>query len=258
MIRSARAIALISLIASALLDTALVSSATAGDSPGDWRLPADYRSEARMPMHLVHPRNDESAQWVIGKNAHPGVRWESPVVVQGGAWPFRYEIIDNGGAEGLSIGSALQRVRENGFIVHRWTDNYGRLWWNDPQAGQYEILLRVTDQELNTIDVPISLTVGTDGWVFVDADTGSDANDGSVDAPFQSIQRIHDGGAQFDEHRVYLAGTVPMDGNIENGNLRIACGGGNATTTPAVWVGRSMRSCTMWTTWTRTTTSTPT
>ncbi|WP_376691426.1 hypothetical protein [Wenzhouxiangella sp. EGI_FJ10409] len=237
MIRTLVSISLFSIAFSAMLGTPLITSSAAGEMPGDWRLPGDYRAEARMPMHLVHPRNAESAEWAIGKNAHPGVRWEIPVVVQGGAWPFRYEIIDNGGAEGLAIGGELERVRDDGFILHRVTDDYGRVWWNDPQAGQYEILLRVTDQALNTIDVPISLTVGTDGWVFVDADTGDDANDGSVDAPFRTVQRIHDGGAQFEDHRVYLAGTVGMDGNRTNGNLRIAAGSGDDTPAPAVWVG---------------------
>lgn len=228
---------LLATLGTLLAAAALAPGAFSGTMPDDWLLPADHHVPAKMPMHVVHPRNAESADWAIGKNAHPGVRWEIPVVVQGGAWPFRYEIIDNGGADGLSIGSELERVRENGFIVHRMTDDYGRLWWNEPQTGQYEILLRVTDQELDTVDVPISLTVGTAGWVFVDADNGSDTNDGSVEAPFQSIQRVHEAGAQFDEHRVYLAGTVPMDGNTESGNLRIACGGGNATPTPAVWLG---------------------
>lgn len=237
MIRSIGVIALFSLFFSFFLQTPLLSSAWAGDSIADWRLPADYRSAARMPMHLVHPRNADSADWSMGKNAHPGVRWEIPIVIQGGAWPFRHEIIDDGGANGLTIGGELERVRDDGFVVHRITDQYGRLRWDNPQAGQYEVLLRVTDQELNTIDVPISLTVGTEGWIFVDADSGDDANDGSVTAPFETIQRIHDGGSQFDDHRVYLAGTVAMDGNRPNGNLRIAAGSGDDMPAPAVWLG---------------------
>ncbi|NBD95954.1 MAG: hypothetical protein GVY11_05705 [Gammaproteobacteria bacterium] len=213
------------------------AAATAGEMPGDWLLPADNRATAKMPMHVIHPRDADAPGWAMAKNAHPGVRWEIPIVIQGGAWPFRYEIVDNGGAEGLAVGGELERVRDDGFIVHRTTDEYGRLWWNDPQPGSYDILLRVTDQELNSLDIPVSLTVGTDGWIFVDADSGSDGNDGSIDAPFESVQRIHDGGSAFDDHRVYLAGTVAMDGNRPSGNLRIADGSGEDTPAPAVWVG---------------------
>lgn len=237
MIRSAGAIALSSLSIAFILLMLLPSPASAGEDLADWRLPAGYRSAARMPMHLVHPRDAESADWAIGKNAHPGVRWEIPIVVQGGAWPFRYEIVDDGGANGLTIGGELARERDKGFIVHRVTDEYGRLWWDDPQTGQYDILLRVTDQDLDTVDVPISLTVGTEGWLFVDGDNGNDSNDGSVAAPIRTIQRIHDGGEQFDDHRVYLAGTVAMDGNRSNGNLRIAAGSGDDMPAPAVWLG---------------------
>src|SRR5690625_5004883 len=135
----------------------------------------------------------------------------------------------------MEIGGELERVLDDGFIVHNVTEEYGTLWWDDPNTGEYEILVRVHDQDTNTVDVPITLTVGTDGWVFVDADSGDDSSgDGSQNAPFQTIQAIHDAGSDFANHRVYLSGVVPMDGNHNNGNLTI-----NPTfpNTPAVWVG---------------------
>ncbi len=211
----------------------------AGPAPGTWQLPEGYFTPAHMPMHLVHPRNDEAATWAYAKNAHPGIRWEIPIVIQGGAWPFRYEIVDNGGADGLAVGSELERSREDGFIVHRVTDAYGLLWWDTPEAGAYEILVRVVDQEGATIDVPISLQVGTAGWVFVDADRGDDANDGTADAPFATLSRLYGATrSEFAEHRVYLAGVVPMDGNRDSGNLRVAqAPGGDPDLAPRVWVG---------------------
>lgn len=213
--------------------------ALAGNDPGSWQLPVQNRIAAKMPMVLVHPR-PEASSWSYSRNAHPGLRWEIPIVIQGGSWPFRHEIVDDGGAAGLQIGAELQRSAQNGFIVHSAGDDYGLLWWDTPVAGNYSILLRVHDQEGSSIDVPVSLTVGSAGWVFVDADNGSDSSgNGSINSPFRSIQRIHDGGMAFADHRVVLAGVVPMDGNSD-GNLGI-----NRNTqpqTPVVWVGWPGRS----------------
>lgn len=200
--------------------------------PGSWRLPEGYYVPAKMEMTLVHPR-PEAAEWAYSKNAHPGVRWEIPIVVQGGAWPFQYAIVDDGGAEGLQIGGELMREDVEGFIVHRVSPEYGVLWWDDPQEGDYDITLRVSDQDGSTLDIEVSLRVGEDGWLFVDGSSGSPEGDGSLEAPFASVDQIHALGEAAAGHRVYVGGVVPMDGNRENGNLRIA----EDTPTPAVWVG---------------------
>ncbi len=208
----------------------------AGDpnpGPGSWKLPEGYFLPAKMPLALVFPRDADAPSWAYAKNAHPGVRWEIPIVVQGGAWPFQYEIVEDGGASGLSIGGELERSMEDGWVMHRVTEEYGVLAWDAPEAGTYAIAVRVNDQDGNSIDVPITLTVGTDGWVFVDPSVGDDANDGTLAAPFATLERVHDGGAEFADHRVYLSGLVPMDGNRDNGNLRVA----NDTDAPPVWVG---------------------
>ncbi|MBX3726347.1 MAG: hypothetical protein KF823_10580 [Xanthomonadales bacterium] len=211
--------------------------AVAGNAVADWLLPADHFIPAKMPMTVVHPRNAHAPGWSYARNAHPGIRWEIPIVIQGGAWPFRYELVDNGGASGLAIGGELARRIDHGYVVHERTSDYGRLWWQDPIAGNYSILVRVHDQGGTHIDVPLSLAVGTAGWVFVDANDGSDeAGDGSVAAPFRTIRRIHDAGAAFADHRVYLSGVVPMDGNHPSGDLAI--NRGDFQHTPAVWVGK--------------------
>ncbi len=215
--------------------------ADSGPAPGTWQLPAGHFTPARMPMTLVHPRDASTPSWVYAKNAHPGVHWEIPIVVQGGAWPFRYTIVNDGGATGLTIGGELVRTDDAGFVVHRVTPDYGVLSWANPLAGNYTIVLRVDDQDGNTMNVPVSLTVGTAGWVFIDADAGDDTvGDGSIGAPFETLVGMHDRddtSTLFANHRVYLAGTVPMDGNRPNGNLRIDPGN-----TPSVWLGLPGRS----------------
>ncbi len=210
--------------------------AAAGTDPGSWQLPAGHYVTAKMPMTLVHPR-PEAAAWAYSRNAHPGIRWEIPIVVQGGAWPFRFTLDDNGGADGLAIGSELARRLADGFIVHERTPDYGLLHWDNPQPGDYPIHLHVDDQDGQRLDLQITLKVGTEGWVFVDADNGDDLNgSGTVDSPFRTIQRIHDGGTAFTDHRVYLSGVVPMDGNHSGGDLAI--NRGDFRHTPAVWVGK--------------------
>lgn len=197
---------------------------------------------AQRRLSLERPERERCSLVLLSaysKNAHPGIRWEIPIVIQGGAWPFLYEITDDGGATGLRIGGELARSEEGEMILHRVTEDYGVLSWDDPQLGTYGMMLRVTDQEGATIDVPISLTVGTDGWVFVDADAGNDANDGSQMSPFATLDALY--GAErspYAEHRVYLAGLVQMHGNRPNGNLRIAAAPSTeADLAPRIWVG---------------------
>jgi hypothetical protein len=220
-------------------DGAESSTGTGGEEqPGAWELPDGYYVPAKMPMTIVHPRDDESPSWAYGKNAHPGIHWEVPIVVQGGAWPFRYEIVDDGGATGLGVGGELERTLEDGFVVHRVTEDYGVLWWSDPQPGQFDIAVRVTDQDGAQVEVPIALTVGTEGWVFIDAESGDDGNGGTVDAPFASLAPLYGDPSPYAQSRVYLAGLVPMDGNQDNGNLRIAAApASDADLAPRVWVG---------------------
>ncbi len=195
----------------------------AGPAPvGDWRLPEGYYEPAKMPMVLVHPR-PEAPDWSYARNAHPGLRWQIPIVVQGGAWPFHFEILDNGGAEGLSVGSDLARQTDGSFVLYRLTPEYGTLWWDDPKPGSYDLHLRVTDQEGNQLDVAFTLTVGTEGWVFVDAENGSDSQgDGTIDHPFATLAPLYGEPSPFAQYRAVLAGLVPMEGNRPNGNLRIA------------------------------------
>ncbi len=187
----------------------------------EWRLPAGHYMPAKMPMHFVHPRDAESASWAYAKNAHPGVAWEIPIVIQGGAWPFKYDIVDNGGATGLEIGGELKRAKDGKYVRHQVYDKYGVLSWEKPVTGTYAIKVRVTDQDGKNMNVPISLTVGTQGWIFIDAQNGDDAHDGTHDKPFKSFARLHKDkkdAPEFAQHRVYIKGLVRMDGCDERKN----------------------------------------
>lgn len=51
-----------------------------------WKLPEGYYVPARFPMYVVHPRNGEVADRAYSKNAHPGVRWETPIIKRRFHW----------------------------------------------------------------------------------------------------------------------------------------------------------------------------
>lgn len=222
-------------------DTGDAGSSDTGTAPvGSWRLPEGYFTPARMPMELVHPR-PEAPSWAYSRNAYPGIRWEIPLVVQGGAWPFRYQILDAGGADGLVVGGELARSEADGFVHHRLTEDYGVLSWDAPVEGLYPIRLRITDQEGTEVDVDFELRVGTEGWVFVDPATGDDAHDGGRATPLASLRPLYgddETTSPYVHHRVYLSGVVPMMGNRDNGNLRVASDGASAADlAPRIFVG---------------------
>jgi len=204
-----------------------------GDQPtgAPWQLPTANYVVTGMAMNLVFPR-PEAASWSYAKNAYPNVKWNIPIGIQGGAWPFNYEIIDNGGATGLAIGSFLLGVIDGptGKKTYSVPDDYGVLSWDAPQTGSYSITVRVTDQTGATLDVAVSLTVGTSGWVFVDPVNGNDSTgDGSVGSPFASLVPLHNDStatATYANTRVYLrAGTTPLGGmTAESGKYKVLTG----------------------------------
>lgn len=205
------------------------SAGTLSSGGGDWQLSASNYVAAKMPMNLVYPL-PAAASWDYSKNAYPGIKWTLGIGIQGGAWPFKYEIISDGGATGLTIGSELNRSTDvaTGLTLHTLYDGYGQLTWSNPVAGTYNISVRVTDQEGSTVDVAIPLTVGTTGWVFIDPVNGNDTNAGTLAAPLQTPYPLHNGSmthTAFANHRVYLrSGEHEFDGFTPTNNFRIEPG----------------------------------
>jgi hypothetical protein len=203
-----------------------------GDNPSgtapSYQLPTANYVDTGMPMNLVFPR-PEAASWSYAKNAYPNVKWNIPIGIQGGAWPFNYEITDNGGATGLAIGSFLLGVIDGptGKTTYSVPDDYGVLSWDNPVAGSYAITVRVTDQAGATLDVAVSLTVGTSGWLFVDPVGGNDSTgDGTIGSPFASLVPLHNDSnltSTYSNHRVYLRdGVTPLGGmSTSNNNYRV-------------------------------------
>lgn len=140
---------------------------------GDWQLPAGHFETAKMSMVAVYPRPDgEVSSSARHRKAYPGIANRIPVVVQGGAYPFYYELIT--APAGASIG---QQIGSTDYGVFSWTPS-------EDGAAQ-TVTVRVTDQQLNTVDVTWTMTPSTSSFVFLDAAAAS-SGAGSISNPFKT------------------------------------------------------------------------
>ncbi|MBN1673198.1 MAG: hypothetical protein JXR37_19290 [Kiritimatiellae bacterium] len=143
----------------------------------DWKLPADHYVPAKMPPVIVYPRPDtETANWARHRKAYPGLRYEIPIGVQGGAWPFKYELVRN--PSGMAIGQTYG------------DPNYGVVVWDDPAPGTHTVEARITDQDDTVTNVAWEIVVATDGFVFLDAVNGDNANPGTLNQPLKDTSGV--------------------------------------------------------------------
>lgn len=192
-----------------------------------WKLDEGHWVPAKMPMTVVHPRPDRETQtWARHRVAHPEFRYEIPVGVQGGAWPFLYELVD--APDGASVGQIYGQ------------DNYGVVTWEPSAAGNHTFQVRITDQDLQTSTAAWTVTVDAEAFVFVDGDNGDDAAVGTVDDPLQSFSGWYRDDVTDDTFAgkimVFREASVPYviigDAVNANGNCRL-----NSDTKSIVWIG---------------------
>lgn len=141
-------------------------------------LPDGRYMPAKMPLHadrVVLPRPDaETHARAYHRNAHVGLRYELPIVVQGGAWPFVYTLLD--APDGAQLGRQHVDPR------------YGIVTWTPQHDGPFAFRVRITDQDGDSVEVEWSGVTGTDWVRFVDAANGNDATgDGGIGAPWRSL-----------------------------------------------------------------------
>ena len=127
-------------------------------------LPDGYYVSAKMPLNpdrVVLPRPDaETHARAFHRNAHVDMPYVLPVVVQGGAWPFVFELLQ--APAGARIGAA------------HGDGGYGIVEWTPTHPGPFLFRVRVTDQDLASVVVEWSGETGTDWIRFVDSIAGSD------------------------------------------------------------------------------------
>jgi hypothetical protein len=173
----------------------------------DWQLPREQFVAAKMPIRLVHPRPDsETNSWARHRKAYPGIEYRIPVSVQGGAYPFYYEVIQ--GPSGMTVGQQIGAA------------DYGILRWTPPgTSGPQTVEVRVTDQEMNSVTARFTLTATTEGFVFIDPKVASNG-DGTINSPLRDFWLIHgDGDATYKKYAGYIA-------YLRDGTHRVANTGG--------------------------------
>lgn len=137
---------------------------------------------AKMPLtaeRVVLPRPDsETSARAYHRNAHAGVPYELPLVIQGGAWPFVYELL--AGPAGATLG---RNFGDPGYGILRWTP---------VTNGNFSFSVRVTDQDGASVLLNWSGATAP-GWLtFVDAVNGSDSTgNGSIASPWRSLQHAY-------------------------------------------------------------------
>lgn len=191
-------------------------AAVLGPTPELWNgfLAAGQFIPAKMafaPERVVLPRPDgETSTRAFHRNAHVGLPYELPIVVQGGSWPFVYELID--GPAGASLG---RNYGDAGYGILRWT----------PTAnGAFSFTVRVRDQDGGSVQFSWSGVVSSTWARFVDATNGSDSTgNGSLAAPWRSLghaySQVKDGGALCLRAGQYQAPGEAM-------NIAVSGGGG--------------------------------
>ena len=189
---------------------------------GAWQLAGDGVSadshwiKAKMPMHPIFPRPDSETQsHARHRWAHPDFRYEIPIGVQGGAWPFKYEIIN--GPSGATIG---QYYGDPDYGVLKWDPAVG-------DSGTKTFTVRVTDQELNTVDLTWTTTIDANQFVFVDASAASTGS-GTITSPLKTFADWYRGSVDATDatyHNkivVFRSGNYTATGSAANGgNVRL-------------------------------------
>lgn len=129
--------------------------------------------------------------------AYPGIPYVVPVGVFGGLYPFDYELTSN-----TTCGGSI--------------DQDGIITWESPAVGDSGCTMevKVTDDEGSTDRHSWTITVTTDGFIFLDAGA-ADGGDGSIASPLNQISDIwgDDGGlTTYNDYFLYFReGTYGLD-----------------------------------------------
>lgn len=163
---------------------------------------------AKMPMHLVYPRPDtETVAHARHRWAHPQMEYAIPIGVQGGAWPFKYELIS--GPSGAKVGSLYGEA------------NYGSITWTpSASSGTEEFKVRITDQELNTVEASWKVTIDPSMFVFIKSGaTGTKT--GAITSPLATAAEWHKSATDStyaNKIIVFRGGNYNLVGDVANNN----------------------------------------
>lgn len=130
--------------------------AVKADSFSGWVQPPEYQAILTNPMHLVYPRpNGETQTMARHKWAHTDFPYRITVGVQGGRWPFKYELIQ-----------APPGARMGRFF---WEVDYGCIEWQpSTTSGTYQWEVRITDQLGDVVTSTWTTTIDNNAFVIID------------------------------------------------------------------------------------------
>jgi len=103
--------------------------------------------------------------------AYPGIEYNIRAAVIGGLYPFTYSL--KNAPPGMTINPAT-----------------GEISWPNPQSSAGPITLTVTDSENTTVSTTWSIDVTTNGFLFVDVNSQSTIENGSIESPYKSIRSL--------------------------------------------------------------------
>lgn len=179
-----------------------------------WQLAAGHYETAKIAMEIIAPRAGLTTANRYYK-AYPGLEYRVPVVVLGGAWPFKYELTV--APSGMTVGETYG------------SSNHGVITWSNPttSGSPHTVTVRVTDQAGTIATVTYTITVTSTGYLFIDAVNGNDVNPGTAALPKQTINGWFNS-AKTDStyanyHIIYRTGTYNTSAAPIEGGVRMAC-----------------------------------
>lgn len=155
--------------------------------------------------------------------AYPGIEYNIRAAVIGGVYPYKYQLSNS--PTGMTINSAT-----------------GEISWPNPQSNSGTITLTVTDSENTKLTTSWSITVTTNGFIFVDA-SYSGQETGSISQPFRSIYNLLNSTFNGDNSRIvyFRKGNYILPAWNSSSTSRIASitgkAGTNINQNPATWLG---------------------
>lgn len=142
-----------------------------------WQLSAGHFEGYLSPI-ITFPRPDsETGANARHRNCYTGQSYRIPVIQQGGAWPFYYELTTS--PTGATIGNQLT-VSGDKLVAG---SDYGVITCPSLPAGTHSFTVRVTDQNLVVNTVSWTVVVGTSNWVVLDKSAGTNGS-GTLASPF--------------------------------------------------------------------------
>jgi hypothetical protein len=182
---------------------------------------------ANLPLEILQPQPNLDTKNRYYK-AYPGLEYNVRLAVSGGEFPYQFSLTN--APEGLTI------------------DNRGEISWPDPKVSDtpYQVTVSVTDSESILKSISWSITVTTEGFIFVDAINGASIASGGLGTetkPFKTMKDIYGGNGIDDRWNITHSGKfIYWKSGIYNLDTYLeGCGGGGCRVPwypghPLVWL----------------------